>query len=342
MRSRQNALSPEGRRAELRISGKRLELFNQMKRQLISDYECCLWPMSRCTNAAIRAHSVQNRRVLDLLSAGGHVVMPRIHASPRQPPSVRFELVGRNEATTFTGLCAKHDQELFRAIDTELVNVENAKQMFLLAYRALLKEAHASRKAAIDVQTTYVVGARERLWPRDRPSPAGEAAVERMIAAFQVYTAEEQFGIAFANHDWTRVAHEVMMLPGRPALAVSSMLSTGIYSATVDGPAFAYITLLPLHSQTAAVLSFLADDREQANEAFGSVWNADGERAEYLLSRLVLKRCENLVISPSVFESFSERQKEAIRVYYERNTFGQECEVEDPRLSLFRAVRPEE
>jgi hypothetical protein len=86
------------------------------------------------------------------------------------------------------------------------------------------------------------------------------------------------------------------------------------------------------------VLSFLADERAQADEAFGKVWNAHPQRAQYLLSRLLLKKCENLVISPRVFDTFGDDQKEAIRNYYERNTLGHEYESDDPRLSLFCAV----
>jgi hypothetical protein len=330
-----SASRPQG---DLHMSGKRLRLFNEMKRQLVSDYQCCLWPFSKCKSAAIRAHSIQNRRVLDLLSTDGHVVMPRIHATPTQRPTVRFERVGRNEASTFTGLCARHDQELFRAIDTEPVDFENPKHGFLLAYRALLKEAHASRKAAIDVQAGYLAGAREGLWPRDAPSPAGEAAVVRMTAAFLVHQAEAQFGDALANAEWARLAHRVLLLGEGPTFAVSSMVSTGIYSEISDGPAFAYLNVLPFESRTVAILSFLVGDRVQAEKAFGTVWAADPQQAEYLLSQLVLRRCENLVISPRVFESFAEPQKQAIRTYYEWNTFGHEYETKDPRVTLFRAV----
>jgi len=63
------------------LSGKRLELFNTVKNQLTSDYECCLWPFSKCTLPAIRAHSIQNSRVLDALCADGHVVMPKLNAT---------------------------------------------------------------------------------------------------------------------------------------------------------------------------------------------------------------------------------------------------------------------
>lgn len=116
------------------------------------------------------------------------------------------------------------------------------------------------------------------------------------------------------------------------------MISTGIYSETIDGPAFAYLNAVPFESHTAAILSFLVADRVQAEQAFGGVWAAEQQQAEYLLSRLVLKRCENLVISPRVFYSFAEPQKQAIRTYYERNTLGHDYETHDPQVSLFRAV----
>ena len=44
-------------------------------------------------------------------------------------PVIEFGPVGRNNASTFTGLCSGHDTELFKLIDTEPLDVGNAEQM---------------------------------------------------------------------------------------------------------------------------------------------------------------------------------------------------------------------
>ena len=41
-------------------------------------FEKCLEPAMACKQKAIRAHSIQNAKVLDLIAVDGHVVMPQV------------------------------------------------------------------------------------------------------------------------------------------------------------------------------------------------------------------------------------------------------------------------
>jgi hypothetical protein len=87
-----------------------------------------------------------------------------------------------------------------------------------------------------------------------------------------------------------------------------------------------------------AMFSFLSDDEAAAESAFGHIWTAAGHYRQYLLSKLVLAKCENLVIAPKLFDTFSNEQSEAIRIYYESSTYEDSYEREDARLYLFASV----
>jgi hypothetical protein len=63
-------------------------------------YERCLEPSMTCQEKPIRAHSIQNSRVLDLIQGKGHVIMPRVKLWRHKAPTVEFEKVGRNDAST--------------------------------------------------------------------------------------------------------------------------------------------------------------------------------------------------------------------------------------------------
>jgi len=63
--------------------------------------------------------------------------------------------VGINEATTFPGICNRHDSELFRPVETKPLTFAG-EQVFLLGYRALLRECYTKRQA---VQTVALLGA---------------------------------------------------------------------------------------------------------------------------------------------------------------------------------------
>jgi hypothetical protein len=73
-----------------------------------------LAPSMDCDEEPIRAHSIRNARVLDLVQTDGHVLMPRYRLVNGEP-TMESAKVGRNDASAFTGLCLKHDAALFKA-----------------------------------------------------------------------------------------------------------------------------------------------------------------------------------------------------------------------------------
>src|SRR5689334_1962604 len=91
----------------------------------------CLSPDGGCTEDAIRAHSVQNSRMLEALQESGHVIAPRLDLSVTGA-RVSFERTGRNQATTFHGLCSAHDTALFSPIETQDIDLGNPQHLFLL------------------------------------------------------------------------------------------------------------------------------------------------------------------------------------------------------------------
>lgn len=318
----------------------RLKLFDFGQKQLKSRLDMCLWPEQECLETAIRAHSVQNKEVLEQLCRKGHVVMPRVKLNAKKPPTFIFEEIGRNKATTFTGLCSEHDNILFKPIEACSINYQDPHHLFLLAYRAVLKEAHASRKTAIDIQVTFQEGVRKGLFPKDEPSPPGELAVDHMISAYLVEEIRKRFNAAYLDKDWTRVEHKLAVIESSPGVAVNSMFTTGIYSKATDAAAFVTLNIFPNRStdKTIVVFSFLKENQPEAFQAFESIWSARGDYQQYELSKLILRKCENLVIAPALYDAFSDSQKKAIQCYFERNTGDNLYDTEDPNLFLFRPV----
>jgi hypothetical protein len=166
-------------------------------------------------------------------------------------------------ATTFTGLCSNHDRELFRDIEVHSIDVTDSKHLFLLAYRAVLKEAHDSIKAAADIQLTYQKGIEKGVFPAE-PCAPGMLAVEHMIAAFLVDEVKQRFDEALLNTNWNRIGHEVMELTSERSLAVNSMFSTGIYSEDTDAAAFVTLNVFPYNGKTIVIFSFLEENRREA------------------------------------------------------------------------------
>ena len=321
----------------------RRRFFGEGISHLNRKYEICLYPGTECASSAIAAHSVQNNGILDRLAEGGHVISPRIQiALSDEPPKYKFERIGRNKATTFTGLCGKHDTELFKPIDTSPIDLSSAEHLFLLAYRSVLKEAHATRKSVMDTQGLYKLGAKYGQYSLDAPSEPGMLAVEQMINAYLVEETKRHFDSAYLATNWVALRHTILPLKTPPCLAVSSMLSMDLYSTHADGPAYVALNVFPHDDYTVSVFSCLAEDKIQMAERFGTLFAASGPYQLYELSKLMLQRCENLVIAPRHYDSFSSRQRQAIEEYFCKNTGGHEFKVESPEIFLFGPVGPQQ
>lgn len=319
------------------MNKERSKVFSCLVEQLNKRRNWCFWPREQCNNAAIRAHSVQNARILDRLCHNGHVVMPKIKLGRKTGLDIEFRPVGRNIATTFTGLCAKHDRALFSPIENDSIKLTDRQHLFLLAYRAVLKEAYDSTKAMVDTHLTYFKGIELGLWPGDVPSDAGIHDLDMKILAFQTFLVRGFFDEAYRNSDWDAVDHKVFYCQSRPALAVNSMFTTDLPSNVTDTAAYTMLNIFPEDCRTTAVIfSFLREDRTQAEAAFGDIWSRN-ERyyQQYQLSKLILKNAGNFAISPMLYEKFEEKKINNIRKYFIKNIGHSSYEMEDPDLFLF-------
>src|SRR5688572_1590589 len=132
------------------------DLFASFLRIDKAQFSRCLEPSLQCSERAIRAHSVQNSGVLDQLARDGHVVRFVRSVSLDEGPKIQFGLVGRNQATTFLGLCGRHDGLIFAPIEKGELALENEEHLFLLAYRAAYRELHATMEGAAKAQDGYL------------------------------------------------------------------------------------------------------------------------------------------------------------------------------------------
>jgi hypothetical protein len=188
------------------------------------------------------------------------------------PPSVRFERVGRREASTFTGLCGEHDQVLFAPIEKEPLRIADRRHASCSRTGRSSKRITPPWKTGIDVQSTYIRGGNAGLWSRDEPSTAGMMAVEKMMAAYFVDQVAAEFGKSDLLRRWDRISHHILTLDVGPTIAANSMFSTGLESRFGDAAAFVCLNVLPYETGTVALFSFLSDDEGPAEAACGHIW----------------------------------------------------------------------
>lgn len=299
-------------------------------------YSRCLDPTLTCAEKPIRAHSIQNARVIDLLEKDGHVIAPKLELDGNQP-RIRFQRVGRNIASTFPGFCQRHDAELFRTLDNTVFDRNNLEQIFQLAYRSVTKELHATMQAGVQIQSAYLWRVQNNLDPKDSPSEAGILAVEKLNIAFETWEYRNQFFDTPAiSCDWKMVEHDVFELKDQsPSIAVSSLFSfAGIER---DGELVrCVLNIFPVNDATTQVVfSYAPPDASMARQMLDRILSSSGEYQKYEISKLIISRIENFLISPNVFEKWNKGKIDAIAKAFASTILNDSPLSDDSRLMLF-------
>ena len=300
---------------------KRKAMFEASKRK----YPQCLYPVdpvggSLCPEPAIKAHSIQKSGKLAEVVEDDFVYAFDLEPQFDDPPNLPdFGLTSHNQATTFRGLCKKHDNDLFEPIDNSPIDLKNDEHVFLLHYRTVLKEYHEALTVERWTAQAYAeMAGGGAVDPNDSVSRELKESAARNNNF--LYDEKHKMDLLYLNKDYARVGSEVVWLPeADPALAVSAFFSTGAVAlgAKMGTERFCALNVFPQDGRHVMVFSFREGGRLMAKRTLvgGLRYHAEKDR-EQPASRLVLENCEDPVLRPSVFDSFSKGQKDAIRGYY--------------------------
>jgi len=117
----------------------------------------CLHPLAssgECFGRIIQAHTIQRNGGLSKIAHQGHVFSLLKHGrffdEQRWESTTSPYRIGIGEASTFTGFCSRHDDELFAPIEKRSF-VATSEQVALLGYRAVCYELFMKRS---DLHTT--------------------------------------------------------------------------------------------------------------------------------------------------------------------------------------------
>jgi hypothetical protein len=311
------------------------ESLNRFFKQQDFRFGKCLEPTLTCAGAAIRAHSIQNAKVFDLISDQNHVAMFKPRFS-KEGPSIELKKIGRNEASTFTGFCSQHDGDIFRRLDTEALDLADTEQLFLLAYRSVSRELHATMEGAVKLQSAYQDRVARGVDAGNVPTPAGMEAVSRMFVAWQTHKyRSQQFDQLLVTKNFGQLEHDVVEMDGQNAVLAASCLFSLDEIQIGDDCARVVLNVLPVSCEkTVAIFSFAKKDAGKARLALDRTLTSTGFLQKYEISKLLLERTENFAVSPCHVASWSAEKLEAITAAFQETLFENGIK-EDERLMLF-------
>jgi hypothetical protein len=293
----------------------------------------CLYPFSDCRSSPIKAHSIQNSTALELLQDENHVMCIGTWFGKDGEPRLEYRSIGRNEASTFLGLCSTHDFELFKAIDQGL-DLSNSEHLFLLAYRSLLREVHASTTAFIKSQTLYQERVKNGLIPGEVES-IENIPFEAVIKAYGIHLFKETVDLEFSQQNFSAMRHIVCEFDTQtPTISCNHMFVPDALGET-DEAMHLTVNVIPLTAQrTIVVFSCMAPEYDYLRQHLSRCLTGDIFSRKYEISKLLLMKCENICISPKYFKSWSDKKKQSILKFYGEN-IGKELDADSSEYFLF-------
>ena len=285
-----------------------------------------------CENTAIRAHSVQKSTALPFIEEAKHVYRLNVNYAGKKPVC-EFQKLGRNNASTFTGLCNKHDTEIFRPIDTKPLDLEDNEQLFLIAYRSITRELHAVLEGAAKLQVTH--NNNENFGLAD-PKVKRMSAMASTGAYFKAWLTWryrlEHFDKKLVKEKYREICHSIFTISGRQAvLASSSFFPIEDNPKDIRKPRIT-LNMIPFsQNETAVIFSYPKSHSSMARKYISPIMLGSGENKLLALSTLILDTTENFFLRPSHVDSWSAEKK----------TFIQEAYFSTVKQGAYLKVQPE-
>jgi hypothetical protein len=274
---------------------------------------------------------------MQLIQDKNKVVMMRSRVDKRGP-HVELELVGRNQASTFTGLCSRHDAEIFRPIDTEDFNPRSQQHLFLIAYRSVYREFHAIMEGTVRVQSLFVKAVEDGKVSAHEPSPVMLTATEGLLRSYSFYRYKTAyFDIPYVRADFDTVEHDIVIFEGQEPTIAASTFNSLEPIITPGGFVGIIINVIPLPDRRMVVVfSYAASEASKARTHLDRILAVTGERQKYELSKHLLAVTENFALNPRFVASWTKARREAVIAAFQRTINVANPDVgENPNFLLF-------
>lgn len=282
------------------------EMFNKLE-QLRKSFKL---PCLICGEVAdvCKSHTISRAFILSQLQDKNHVIMTT--SQRKKYPHIGAQTLGINDATCFSCLCSYHDNQLFKLIDKIDVDI-NDTAVFLMNLRCLyslyykLKReivCHSELRKIYDISEN-IEEEKFQIW--------AEVYLNRFVEPRINKFNKAHFSI---KHD--NFANLIYELPYVTAIACSTVINfshdyTGkpiVYSP--EYPSIYYLHILPQSETTYIVFSWEKEDKV-ADRIMKDIYeNLKAEKLVQYLNIAIVLDCENYVISPILYNSWSDAGKQ--------------------------------
>lgn len=277
----------------------------------------CIHNDEKCHKEIIKAHSIQNNRILSKLATDGHVYVAEFNAN--KFGGLDFKKCGKNEATTATCFCKFHDVEIFKDIELKDYNYEE-KQNFLYAYRAFSKYYYDRIVALADYRDMFKVspnfmlvsGSYDRIKGLEKSVEENESIKNAFNAALDkgqfddivTITITLDYEVSFATAYMSPLSYDL-----------EGNIVSNVWSLS-DRVKNIYVSIFPEKGKTYILISWLKEDDDYKFDKFREQFQEVKQNEDVLLNvlnNMVACQSDNFVFSKRLLDSWGEEKIEVFR-----------------------------
>lgn len=264
-----------------------------MEKMRSSMTRCCLHPdQANCKGRIKEAHALQNNKIISLLA--GHDRHVYMLDAKKQPllvpldngeviPFVEISRTSANNATTETCFCDLHDNIVFAAIEKGAPNFDNSDIMkFTYAYKAFIFEYYKQTMGMKIYRQCY------------KENPQAFKGKDS-VAMYRMFQLKEKGFEPIKRH------FDSQILSGT---------CNGVYTCVVE---------IPEQTKSWLLMSCLDSERKIYEALFKQMQEASVQKIKYYLNLVLPLYSENMVLSPTLWNSWTENIRNAYTYYANLN-----------------------
>jgi hypothetical protein len=318
--------------------------FTQLRRNLY--HKECFHKDGNCSPTLVNAHSIQNNRILKSISRNGFVMYFSFSLKDISRTLYELKEVGRKKATTFSGFCKYHDQEIFKPIELQDYKKGNAEQEFLFAYRALAREYHAKKTAKNISAKIYELFNKkdlngiQEIFPSFHNQKDNYYEEEAELQGAYLKGINESItrmdryrgamNINLEKKRFHKIQTDVIELPEEYKVGVSSMfcIEKDLEGRTVNdfkNPYFPlaplFLTAFPQNGKTFILFSYFKKNKDTYSFIREQVSAESVSRQKTIVSNIIVIHAENFAVSPESWDKLPPEKQEIFLKYFQETPF---------------------
>lgn len=302
-----------------------------IKKELINNgVEFCLSKNGQCNQKIIKAHSIQNKNVLSLISDSTN----HVHSMSHDHEAI-FEKMSVKKASTFKGFCGYHDNRIFKYIDDDIYsNLDKDKASLLYAIRAVAKELYAKKNLVAKFeqlfskydngQLDYITKKFPILSFHDVHYFLGLNGYYRSLVdgnRMSILELEKTFKLlmdANSENKSSVIKNIVIKVNGVKNVVASTCFApeynskgeaVNILDQLDKSLKSIFLTVIPDEKYSYIIISYLRKDAKFLLSFTNDINKMSLQEKKFYIERLLITHCENMFFSESFIQKLTEKQK---------------------------------